>query len=354
MNKIIFKPVLLIVSLILFYSLSFAVEKSAKSSILINMQSEPPQNKLIHSLNLPVYLSELTNINDYNIFANGGWDGSWYAGYNVCWIEMIPQPPKGEYRKAYIGAKLGRTKTQNVPKRPIWEKEPIPGEIDMALSSSPSWKASQSYFLTQTKDIPCEADYENALEGVGEARWFWAEVPIKEVNFEGPNYIALWSPTPFFVSTSSSPVLAGGWGSKKVNSWLNNEIRGYPPLDLKASLKTAITIFEPAICLKLIPAGTEQDIEVTIVDIKDGRDGTANKTLVVSIIGNEIEKAWLEVSIKDSNEWEKHGGYVYGAPYFFTLKADNLPAGSLLIRCSAQDIWGNIGSSAPVEISVTR
>ncbi|MBN1621130.1 MAG: hypothetical protein JW871_00890 [Endomicrobiales bacterium] len=304
---------------------------------------------------LPVYLSELSNINDYCIFANGGWDGSWYVGYNVCWIEKLPPAPKGKYRKAFIGTKLGRMKTIKPSGKPAWEREPIPGEIYMSLSSSPSWKASQNYFLTDTEDIPIEPDTANALEGAGESRWFWTEVPLEEVDFKNPNYLAVWSPTAYFVSTASSPVLAGGWGSKNLNSWLNNEIKGAPPappIDPKESLKTGITVFEPAIAMKLIPADTEQHIEVSIDDILDGRTKTSNKTFVVSVVGDSIEKVWLEVYIDDL--WQKHNCFVYTPPYFFTLKAADLPKGRVVVRAVANDIWGNIGISESITIRVSH
>ncbi|MHB9155226.1 MAG: hypothetical protein ACYC5N_05965, partial [Endomicrobiales bacterium] len=282
---------------------------------------------------LPVYLSELSNINDYALFANSGWDGNWYAGFNVCWMEALPAAPQGEYVKAFVGAKIGRMKTRSAQGRPVWEKEPIPGSIYMALSSTPAWKNTQSNFLVDTRDLPLEGDFENALEGVGEARWFWAEVPLSSVNFDGPNYVALWSPTEYFVSTASSPILAGGWGSQKVNSWMNNDVRGYPPINPRSSLKTPITVFEPAIAMKLVPAGAEQEIVVTIDNIREGRDGTANKSFFVSVRGEEIEKAWLEISV-EGGPWEKRGRYAYSAPFFLTLKADALPEGKINVRCA--------------------
>jgi hypothetical protein len=300
---------------------------------------------------LPVYLCELSNIHDYNIFANGGWNGSWYVGYNVCWMEKLPKIPEGEYTRAFIGAKLGRMKSQAVVGKPTWEKEAIPGEIYMSISSSPAWTLSQSHLLTGTPDIPLEADPSNALEGVGESKWFWVEIPLSAVDFNGLNYLALWSSTNYFVSTASSPILAGGWGGKKLNSWLNNEVNGRPPSDPKTSLKTGITVFEPAIAMKLIPKGSEQYISVKITDIKDGRDQTSNKTFYVSVSGNQIEKAWLEI-LTDKSIWKKHGSFTYNAPYMLTLKADLLPTGKIDIRCAAEDIWGNVGVSSPVRISV--
>ena len=302
---------------------------------------------------LPVYLSQLSNLNDYCIFANGGWDGNWYVGFNVCWIEEMPIPPEGNYVRAYVGAKLGRAKTRVVSGKPGWEKEAIPGDIYVSLSSTPAWRSSQKYFLTDTGDIPLEGDAENALEGVGESRWFWTEVPVNAVSPDSPSYIALWSPTDFLMSTSSSPILAGGWGSQKVNSWLNNDVFGYAPLNPANARKTAISAFEPAIAVKLIPEGADQEIKVSIDAIKDGREKTSNKTLIVSVSGEEIEKAWLEIST-DDKQWKKYGRPVYGSPYMFTMKTENLSEGRASIRCAAQDVWGNIGYSQKTEISISK
>ncbi len=134
---------------------------------------------------LPVYLTSLSNINNYDIFANGGWDGNWYVGYNVCWIKKISisdLDSEMEYRKAFVGAKLGRAKTRRKAGRPSWEKEPIPGDIYIAISNIPAWKAAQRYFLISTEDIPLESDPVDAINNVGESRWFWREVPLEQIN----------------------------------------------------------------------------------------------------------------------------------------------------------------------------
>jgi hypothetical protein len=301
----------------------------------------------------PVYIAELSNLNDYSIFANSGWDGNWYIGNNVCWIEELPAPPKGSYTRAFVGAKIGRMKARPAQGKPSWEKEPIPGSVYIAVSSTPSWKTSQSQRLADADSIPMEGDAENALEGVGESRWFWVEVPLKNINFSGMNYVAVWSPSEYFTSIASSPVLAGGWGSQKANSWMNNDIRGVPPANPATALKTAITVFEPAIALKLIPAGADQQISVSIAAVKDGRLRTANKTFISAITGDAIEKAWLELST-DGKTWERHGRPVFSSPYHFTVKADTLPNGTVHVRCVAEDIWGNRGQSASAELSIRR
>ncbi|MBN1824592.1 MAG: hypothetical protein JW803_09775 [Endomicrobiales bacterium] len=316
-------------------------------------EEEAVQRAATAELPLPIYVCELSNINDYSLFANGGWDGNWYVGFNVCWMEEFKEIPQGEYSRAFIGAKLGRMKTRPVPGKPIWEKEPIPGRIYLSLSDKPSWKPSQAVFLCDTQEIPLEGDWENALEGVGESRWFWAEVPVKKINFRGSTFIALWSPTEYFISTASSPILAGGWGGARVNSWMNNDVQGYAPLNLNTSLKTGISTFEPAIAIKLVPENCYQEIAVRIVDVREGREKTSNKTFVVSVTGSGIEQVWLEVT-DENGAWAKHGRSVYAAPYMLTLKAGALPAGKQSVRCAASDIWGNAGYSTPVEIEVAR
>ena len=335
---------------------AFAADRSTNMSYKEEVQPKPGNTAVpgITERPMPVYLAELSNLNDYSLFANGGWDGNWYAGFNVCWMEEIPAPPPGNYVRAFVGAKLGRMKTRPVAGKPVWEKEPIPGSIYLSLNSTPSWTQANSYFLVDTRDIPLEGDPENALEGVGESRWFWAEVPVNAVNQLGSSFLALWSPTEYFVSTASSPILAGGWGGgSSNNSWLNNDVRGYPPLNPAAALKTGISAFEPAIAVKLIPAGADQDIIIKVTQVAEGRAKTANKTLITSVTGEEIEKAWLEVQ-SSTEPWKKHGRYVYSTPFSFTLKPELLPEGKIKVRVAASDIWGNKGSSDPIEMQVSR
>ena len=304
----------------------------------------------------PVYISELPNINDYDIFANSGWDGNWYVGYNVCWIEkfnIVPPSPTGTYRKAFIGAKLGRAKTMSVKDKSSWEKEPIPGDIYIGIAPSPAWKSTSRFFLVSCTDIPLEGDMVNAQEGSGEARWYWVEVPMEMVNLEGPNYVALWSPNDYFISRDTAPILCGGWGARgaEANTWLNNEIQGAPPIDPDDSLKTAISVFEPAIAMKLTPSDTEQDIVVQLFDIKEGKKGTQNKTIIASISGDSIERAWIEYA-KHDLQYTKTGKFLYNPPWNFTLNPNLLPKERLFIRITAQDTWGNRGYSQPLEMEV--
>lgn len=307
---------------------------------------------------LPVYVAGLPNINDYNIFANSGWDGNWYIGYNVCWIKKLPPVPNGtlgNYSKAYIGAKIGRAKTRRKLNKPIWEKEPIPGDIYVAIASTPAWRSSTRYYLASTQDIPLESDSDNALEGVSESRWFWTEIPLSQVSMDGLNYLAIWSPTEYFVNSATSPILCGGWGAKgnETSAWINDEIKGTPPIEPEKSIKTGITVFEPALVLKLIPADTIRELQISITDIKEGKKGTQNKTVFVFITSNEIERTYLQVSI-DNKTWKKVGRITYSPPWIFTIDPDQLPGGKIFIRAICEDIWMNQGTSVPIELLVQK
>jgi len=177
-NRIHITTYFTLILLLLSASLSYAAEKNSSiqyTELNANntVGSSANSNDAISLRPLPVYLAELSNLNDYLLFANGGWDGNWYAGFNVCWMKELPIPAAGDYIRAFVGAKLGRMKTRPIAGKPVWEREPIPGSLYISVNSTPSWKQSNSYFLVDARDIPLEGDAENALEGVGESRWFW-------------------------------------------------------------------------------------------------------------------------------------------------------------------------------------
>ena len=67
-----------------------------------------PRLNIADGQNIPpvVFLADLPNPNDFTLFANGGWDGSWYVGYNTCWMQKLPAPPAGEYKRAFLGARF--------------------------------------------------------------------------------------------------------------------------------------------------------------------------------------------------------------------------------------------------------
>src|SRR5438034_8280659 len=121
------------------------------SSFTLAKDPDPSQEA---NSDFPIFLADLPNPADFSLFANGGWDGNWYVGYDKCWISKLPPPPPGEYKRAFLGAKLGRMKTTAQPGRPPWEKQPILGEVDIAVASEPLWPQSRRYMLTGTQYIP--------------------------------------------------------------------------------------------------------------------------------------------------------------------------------------------------------
>jgi len=319
------------------------------------------------TISYPLYLSAAGNPNDYRLFANGGgWDGFWYVGYNRVWIEKIFIPENfSDYKKIFIGAKLGRMKSRQVyiNGKAALDKEAIPGDIFMAVSSTPSWKKSSWGFLTPTNDIPFEGDNELAIEQVGESRWFWTEVRSDEINFGGENYIALWSTSAYLTDSSNSPIIAAAWGGKDANSFINDEIKGNPPLSYSTTtLKSPITVFEPAIAIKFVPE-LSQNITVGLMGITEGEKVTEKKVIYASVLGNEIQKVWLEIS-QDNKIWKRHNLISYTSPYMFSLNPKKLSvdigyenkkraASAIFIRICATDIWENTGKSPSVKISIS-
>lgn len=299
----------------------------------------------------PFYLAELPNPNDFGLFADGGWDGNWYVGYNNCWISKLPPAPAGNYVKAFLGAKLGRAKNHPKPGRPTWEREAMPGEIFMAIASTPSWKHSVS--LTTTDAIPFEPATEDAVLEVGQSQWFWKEIPLDWVSRQPqnaePNYLALWSPTTSFVDAASSPILAAGWGEEgPVNTWLNKDVKGKPPQDLAKALSTGVSVFEPSLAIKLVPAN-DNKLEVRLKPLS--AEPGSRMTLAASVEGTGVERVWLETQ-DGSKGWKRVGEIVWSAPYAFTVNSRDFKAGTLAFRAAAADVWENTAYSSPVIFKV--
>ncbi len=306
------------------------------------------------------FLADLPNPHDFSLFANGGWDGNWYVGYNTCWMQKIQVPENAGIARVFVGAKLGRMKGAAIPGRPPWEKVPLPGEIYVAVSSSPTWTRKQGVLLTKTEDIPLDPDFENAVENTGEARWFWREIPLNQIRFGGDNYIALWSPTPYFTSVASAPILAAGWGDKEANSWLANDVKGGPPSNPEKALATPLTVFEPAIALKLIPKTPEAGTPVSPPKVKIARvlrgkargKYPAPAVLQCSVQGESIERAWVEIST-DAATWRRLGRATYSAPFALSIRMEEVPLGrqgKTWARAAAADAFENVGASEPINL----
>jgi hypothetical protein len=305
----------------------------------------------------PLIISELTNPNGYTLFANGGWDGNWYVGYNNTWVKKLPALPKGNYSRAFIGARLGRAKTLPPVGRPP-EFKPIPGEVWAAVASTPAWSARQQVRLATTEDIPLEPGTEYALDHVGESQWYWAEVPLDALNFLGENFLAVWSPSPAFVSIASSPVLAAGWGGKDAGAWLLENRKGVPPQNPNYDRSKGLSYFHPALAVKLIPAGPAPSPKVRIVSFRNGTPEQPKPVVTVSVEGESIQRVWIEHNeparrgdIVRGN-WIQVGRSIWKAPYIFSIELDKLPKGRLFLRAAASNFWEEKAFSPSLEIEV--
>jgi len=302
-------------------------------------------------------------LNEYTLFANSGWDGNWYVGSNMCWIKKFDKtllPNKKLYSRFFIGVKLGRAKTQPKPASPPWEKDYIDGNIYVGISSTPSWRADQRYFLCKVSEIPTEGDWENAITTTGESRWFYTEIPIEKVNFEEDIWVCVYSNTEYLNSASSAPILAGAWRErpqKSFNVWLNNEINCSPPIDPSTSLKTQIRAFDPAIIIKLVPVGAETiPVNIQVVSIQEGRGQDDEKIFYIKSLTPDIERVFMEIS-QDNKEYKRLSKYLYSPPYVFNLSIPMVPkdiSDDFYIRFTAEDIFGNKGSTKEIKLSITR
>jgi hypothetical protein len=298
----------------------------------------------------PLFWAENADPHAYSLFANGGWDGNWFVGYGTCWITKVPAPPRGRYVKAYIGAKLGRMKTEAIPGRPSWERKPIAGNIDISISDQPLWPESRRYLLTRTDRIPLEGEPSDAVEGVGEAQWFWVEVPLNTVSFEKDNHIVLFSPSADLKDARTSPIVAAAPGDKRLNTWIYSNAQGGPPLNSAEALKTAVSFFDPAIALKLV-ADNAEEVEVSLLDARPAFILDDRAVLTARVEGSHIQNAWLELWT-GKETWRAIGPQVKGAPYTFTLKKDWFPVGVSRVRVGAANIWQKAGYSSAVSVTV--
>lgn len=313
---------------------------------LFRAQEEPEDKQdYIAKSFIPHYVSQVRDMNKYYLYANGGFHADWYIGYNNCWIIKLPPVETRLYSKAYIGAKIGRAKIMSYPKS--WDKNAVPGKIYMAIGQEPIFTTDNSYFLVESNDLPLEPLPGDYLKGIDSAKWFWAEIPLSGISGEKPNYLALWSSSMYFTSSSSSPIIAAALSENdEQNVWLNRSIKGGPPFG-KNTLEMPISGIKPAMALKMVPDNPYRVI------IKGFRaEITPEKfTVFFAAIGEDIDKAWLELSY-DKFEWRRITKYMFSPPYFKSFKRGEISEDMFYLRAAARDSLGNTGYSNEIIIPV--
>ncbi|MCD6412714.1 MAG: hypothetical protein J7L54_01015 [Elusimicrobia bacterium] len=313
-----------------------------------------------------LFVAELPSPHEYDLFANGGWNGNWYVGYDHCWIEKLP-PIRDikKYKRAFLGAKMGRAKTPaqikkiidqrvaekkkklteasdkekdalNAQIKELEKKKKFANEIKFfaSVSQDPDFSDDEKYFLARNLEIPLDGDYNEALDFVGESRWFWVEIPVSEISRKVPNYVALWSDNPLLTSVSFAPVLAAGWSdSQEKDSFLTTGNKGKKPRVCEKN----ISFFSPALAIKLVPESTVRKIFVKIESLKREK-----KVLrIFADCSADIERIRMRL-FRDDEEIPTGFG-ICSRPY--VLSAKNLASGSYKVFLEASDYDGNFAKS---------
>lgn len=292
---------------------------------------------------VPAYFATEKNLGKYFLYADGGFNADWYVGYNNCWVVKLPPVAAGGYAKAFIGAKLGRAKIASWPMS--WDTTPIPGKIYMAINSEPAFNSDHTYFLVDAADLPREPLPNDYLDGVDSSQWLWTEIPLSRLSAEKPNYMALWSSSRYFVSSSSSPIIAAAKSdSTEENVWLSRSIKGNPPSG-DSVFETPISGLKPAIAVKLVPAN-EYKVFIKGFSAEVGPDDI---TVSFAAIGEDIRAAWLEMSY-DKFDWQRVTRYMFKAPYFWSFGRDEISKEMFYLRAAAVDNLENTGYSKEIVI----
>jgi len=322
----------------------------------------------------PVFVSELPNPNEYELFANNGWDGNWYVGYDHAWILKLDlSSVKGNFKKAFIGAKLGRAKTkkqiEKLLKQMISQKESEIEKMEkkderkraseeleklkqkqkyvdeinfyIAISEDEDFSNDRKYLLARNSEIPLEGDMTEAINFVGESQWFWVEVPISEISFKGQNYIAIWSDNPLLTSTAFAPILAAGWTEKKANiRFLTTDNKGKAP----KTCEKKISFFSPALAMKLVPENTER----VFVKIRNFQVEKNVLRVFPEVKGRLITRVFLKVY--HGKKQVPSGFGEVTPPYFLTVR--DLKEGRYSFTVVAENWWGNTDESEKINFEI--
>jgi hypothetical protein len=285
----------------------------------------------------PVFIAELPTPGEFTLFANGGWSGNWYVGHNHGWVSNLgPVDPKG-FKTVFIGARLGRAKTQEqieefFKTQSEEEKDISAGPYSILIGVSDSKdKRPKGKVLVTTDMIPLEGSPVMALEGVTESRWFWVQISKKHLSPNQDNFIHLWSEDKDLNNEAVSPVLAGGIGSNT---------RGNSFLVLEDDMKI-IKFFEPAIAIKLIPDNPPVP-EIDITGFEQHQIDPSKYIVKTKVTGDYITEVIIELD--KGRGWEQVKT-VTNPPYDLVFNYKDLEGREYRLRCRAKNWWEQTGYS---------
>ncbi len=296
------------------------------------------------------FVGELPSPGEYTLFAGGGWDGNWYAGYTQRWVTVLPPVDTQGYERAFLGARLGRAKTLNQMReiiKMIAEEEgkespelpDRPGRIKIGISQSLENKPP-GVLLVSTDEIPLEGSPVEALRDVGGSRWFFTEIDVNEISSSEDNFVFLFSNDRFLDSTAVSPILAAGIGSGEDENTYIIKDNGE---------KSVIRYFEPAIAIKLVQAGSPEPF-IEISEFKSHPHIAAAHSVITDVRGENITRVWLEID--DGSGWRKKGHPQQDPPYDLIFEYPQISPGNYRIRAAAVNWWENISYSAVIEFKI--
>lgn len=300
---------------------------------------------LILSVNLisKVYYFSSQPLNDYNLFANSGWDGNWYIGYNRTWIVKIPvNKIKFDYDEAFIGVKIGRMKGDFIPGKPV--KKQYETNIYIKLLDCKIQK-EKIYKLCSTFDIPMESDFEYAIEETSDSKWFFTKID-KDFLENDCIYTLIFINDEKFNGISSCPVLAGAWEKVKgsgFEAWIVEPAKG-GEFEMEKMFERRIYSFVPAVCLKLVKYEESQlNFGINFIEIS-----TRITRVQLDVKGGIIE-VWAEVAT-DNKTFGKVSRSVYAPPFDFSIRNDELPKGRFFLRFAFKDEYERVHYSNVFEL----
>lgn len=289
-----------------------------------------------------LFISELPTPGEFTLFANGGWNGNWYVGYDHGWITQLPAQETSSFKKAFLGAKLGRAKTARQIQGIKGIDEIYPCRIMIGISGSVD-ALEEQYILTTIDKIPLEGSKDSALNNVSDSMWFWVEIDINLIKSDMNNYIHLWSDDENLDSAEVAPILAAGIGSnEKENSYLIKGRAGSKEIKI-------IKYFEPAIAIKLVGSSAPEP-KVWIKSIEDHPLHEQKQIFEIDVFGRYITEVGLEIN--DGVGWKKTGNIIMHPPFFYVFDFSKLSDGKYEIRSWAKNWWEKEAYSKPKIFSI--
>lgn len=289
------------------------------------------------------YISLVSDLNKYYLYANGGYHADWYVGYNNAWIVKFPAVDTTAYTKAFIGAKLGRAKNISYPSSR--NLNPRDSKIFVSISNSPKF-SSKAYVLCENSDIPLEPLDDESIDGVDSSKWFWTEIPIKSISTDSENYVAIWAESKDLKDSNSSPIIAAAYlKDNQENVWVSPSIKG-SVVNVDNILEIPISNIKPAVVIKLIP---ENDYKVIIKNFNVQRDKN-DYIFSWTVISADTQKSWLEISY-DRIKWNRFSKYLFLPPYSYSFSPKELPNDFFYVRACALDNFENFDCSTHISIN---